>query len=44
MRDEDFLRLLVVAGISAGMTPKYAIATAYETVQLMYQKAGNDKT
>jgi len=34
MIDEDFIKLLVVAGISAGMTPKDAIATAYETVRL----------
>ena len=43
MRDEDFLRLLVVAGISAGMTPKYAIATAYETVRLMGQGECNNE-
>jgi len=35
MHDDDFLKLLIAAGIAAGMTPKDAIATAYETVRRM---------
>ena len=43
MIDEDFIKLLVVAGISAGMTPKDAIATAYETVRRMGQGECNNE-
>ena len=36
MHEDDFLRLLIVAAISAGQTPKDAIDTAMETVALMH--------
>lgn len=46
MRDEDFLKLLVAAGIASGMTPKDAIATALETMQILHvdmYAASNDE-
>jgi len=35
MEDEDFRKLLIAAGISAGMTPQGAIETADHTIALL---------
>ena len=45
MEQEDFRKLLIAAGISAGMTPHDAIATAEQTLEMysvIYQDASND--